>query len=679
MSLTVRVRRSARRPFLVWVAVGLATTLAGPLGASIPARAATSSSPDYSSIVRRPDPPRTPPAYAAPRPMGKLSPTQGALFGITSVPDDASGDPTKMDITRHQTDAGRTLDIDSHYYAKFDAGAGPHAYMPGAREQTDLTNGRIPMISWSGGDSLAITAGSDDTIIDQTAARLKAFGHPFFLRYSWEMERASNAGATHTAADFIAAWRYLYNRMVVTDGMTNAAWVWCPVSLDFYPPPRGLNPAQPYYPGDQYVDWICADGYDWAPHKPGAEWESFQELFQDAYNFDFVPEADNNNTPHNKPFMVGETGAEEMNPASGSTPGDKATWIDEMHQSVMVHYPNLEAFVYFDHNDANGLGNDFRVDTSPDAYSAWKAMANDPYFNVRSTVAEAPYNNTNVTPLGPSTPTTPTTPTTPQTPVGPPPGPNHIPGYSMLGADGTVYAFGAAANDGNGAAGVDAVHLEPTPSGKGYWLLEADGRVGAFGDATSFGDVPVARLAAGETVSSLSATPSGKGYWVFTNRGRALTFGDATFLGDVSQLKLNGPVLGSVATPSGMGYYMVASDGGIFAFGDAVFKGSMGATRLNAPVQSLVPTADGSGYWLVASDGGIFAFGGAPFRGSTGNIKLNKPVVGMVRYADGYLMVASDGGVFDFSSSPFLGSLGAHPPARPIVSVAAVDVTQPAT
>ena len=77
--------------------------------------------------------------------------------------------------------------------------------------------------------------------------------------------------------------------------------MWCPVSLDFYPPPRGLNPAQPYYPGDQYVDWIGADGYDWAPHKPGAEWESFQELFQDAYNFDFVPEADNNNTPHNKP------------------------------------------------------------------------------------------------------------------------------------------------------------------------------------------------------------------------------------------------------------------------------------------------------------------------------------------------------------------------------------------
>jgi hypothetical protein len=606
--------------------------------------------------------------------MGRLSPTQGALFGITSVPDDSSGNPSLMEITRHEADAGRTLDIDSHYYAKFDAGAGPHAYMPGAREQTDVQAGRIPMISWSAGDSLAITAGTDDTIIDQTAARMKAFGHPFFLRYDWEMERAANAGVTRSATDFVAAWRYLYNRMVTTDGMTNAVWVWCPVSLDFYPPPRGLNPAQPYYPGDQYVDWICADGYDWAPHKPGAEWESFQELFQDAYNFDFVPEADNGNAPHNKPFMIGETGAEELNPATATAPGDKATWIDEMHQSIMIHYPNIEAFVYFDHLDANGLGNDFRVDTSPDAYAAWKAMANDPYFNVRSTLADAPYNDTNVRPLTPTTPTTPTPPAPPAGPVVPLlPAPPGNPGYAMLGADGTVYPFGAAANDGNGATGTTAVHLEPTPTGKGYWILEADGRVGAFGDAASFGDVPATALAAGETVSSLSATPTGRGYWVFTNRGRALAFGDATFLGDASKLKLNGPVLGSVATPSGKGYYMVASDGGIFAFGDAVFKGSMGATRLNAPVQSLVPTADGSGYWLVASDGGIFAFGDAPFKGSAGDIKLNRPVVGMVRYADGYLMVASDGGIFDFSSSPFLGSLGANPPAHPIVSVAAVS------
>jgi hypothetical protein len=52
---------------------------------------------------------------------------------------------------------------------------------------------------------------------------------------------------------------------------------------------------------------------------------------------------------------------------------------------------------------------------------------------------------------------------------------------------------------------------------------------------------------------------------------------------------------------------------------------------------------------------------------------LNKPVVGMVGYADGYLMVGSDGGIFDFSAKPFLGSLGANPPSLPITAVAALN------
>ena len=250
-------------------------------------------------------------------------------------------------------------------------------------------------------------------------------------------------------------------------------------------------------------------------------------------------------------------------------------------------------------------------------------------------------------------------------------------GYWMVGSQGHVYGFGAAADHGNAerqlAPGARAAHLEPTPSGNGYWIVDTAGHVVATGDAVWFGNAPAGRLAAGETVSSLSATPTGKGYWLFTSRGRVLTFGDAVHYGDMAATPLNGPVLGSIPTPSGKGYYMVASDGGIFAFGDAAFHGSMGAVRLNAPVQSLVPTADGAGYWLVASDGGIFAFGDAAFRGSMGATKLNRPVVGMVRYADGYLMVGADGGIFDFSASPFLGSLGSNPPAAPIVAVAALN------
>jgi sugar lactone lactonase YvrE len=278
----------------------------------------------------------------------------------------------------------------------------------------------------------------------------------------------------------------------------------------------------------------------------------------------------------------------------------------------------------------------------------------------------------NPTPAPPESSSPPPTPPSPAAPAHPAVTRS---GYWLTDVDGRVFAFGDAPNVGGASGflphGAEAVDLQPTPSSNGYWILDSTGEVHAFGDARPLGNVDHSRLVAGERATSLSTTPTGDGYWIFTTKGRVLPFGDAGFYGDMSAIALNGPVLASVATPSGHGYYLVASDGGIFAFGDARFYGSMGGKQLNAPVQSLVPDADGTGYWLVASDGGIFSFGDAAFKGSMGDKTLNRPIVGMVRYADGYLMVASDGGIFDFSTSPFLGSLGGNPPAAPIVSVAA--------
>ena len=278
-----------------------------------------------------------------------------------------------------------------------------------------------------------------------------------------------------------------------------------------------------------------------------------------------------------------------------------------------------------------------------------------------------------------TTPTTTPPATSPSGPgptptTGPGQPPSHASGYWMVGADGRVYPFGAAANMGDAppGAGAQTVRIEPTPAHDGYWIADSAGNVTARGAAPALGSVGAGQLSPGERVTSLSATPTGKGYWVFTNRGRVMTFGDAVSYGDMSKVTLNGPVLDSIPTPSGHGYYMVASDGGIFAFGDAIFRGSMGGRRLNAPVQSLVPVPSGGGYWLVASDGGVFAFGDAPFRGSMGGIPLAKPITGMVPYGNGYLMVGEDGGIFSFSNQDFAGSLGATPPAHPIVSVAAL-------
>jgi hypothetical protein len=240
-------------------------------------------------------------------------------------------------------------------------------------------------------------------------------------------------------------------------------------------------------------------------------------------------------------------------------------------------------------------------------------------------------------------------------------------GYSMLGADGTVYAFGAARNAGNAPG--PGVAIAARANGAGYWIVDAAGNVSHFGTAAGHGGNPLLR--SDEWVSAISSTPSGNGYWLFTIRGRVFAYGDARHFGDLSAEQLNGPVIGSVATATGNGYYMVGADGGVFGFGDAQFHGSMGNAHLNKPLVGLSPTPNGRGYWLVASDGGVFAFD-APFRGSMGKKPLAKSVNGLVAYGNGYLMVASDGGVFDFSNKAFAGSLGNRPPSAPIVGIAAV-------
>jgi Glycosyl hydrolase family 26 len=304
----------------------------------------------------QPEPP-TPPEPPLPRPQGRLVPAEGALFGIHTTPDSPTANgPEDMGIAAMEADFGRTFDIDNKYYAW-------DAKFPAWRDTWDLENGRIPMISWMGTSTKDTASGRHDDIFGQRADAVKALGQPIFLRWFWEAdgERASKKKPAGSPQQYVAAWRHLHD-LFQSHGATNAVWVWCPVSLHFY---RGT--AQPFYPGDDVVDWICADGYNWAPGKPNTPYQSFQSLFEAFYKF---------GNEHNKPLMVGETGVQENNP------GDKTNWIKAMRESVKQHYPNVVAFLYFDVDDSGSNGNyDWRLNSSPEAIAAFKDMALDPYFN----------------------------------------------------------------------------------------------------------------------------------------------------------------------------------------------------------------------------------------------------------------------------------------------------------
>jgi len=237
---------------------------------------------------------------------------------------------------------GRPEDVD-HIYE------GWTSPFPGWRETWDNLAGRVPFVSWAKASTAAVNSGRYDGMIKQRAADVKAAGYPILLEWFWEMDGSRNRHVAGSPASFIAAWRRIHG-IFDRAGVTNVSWVWCPNAWGFT-----TGVAQKFYPGDAYVDWLCADGYNWAPGRPGDEWHSFQWTFQPFYDWA---------SAQGKPLMIGEFGVQERRP------GEKAQWLKEAATTLKTKFTAIKAVVYFDVRKRYN----WRLDTSASAQSAFRAL-----------------------------------------------------------------------------------------------------------------------------------------------------------------------------------------------------------------------------------------------------------------------------------------------------------------
>ena len=291
------------------------------------------------------------PAHAGADPLpGPLEPTSGSLFGAYVKPDSGwSRDDVIASIERLEGDLGRTLGIDHHFH--------PWSVpFPSWKEPWDVSTGRIPMISWGNVSTRRVNSGALDGLIRSRAEAVRNFGQPMFIRWFAEMDGDSVAHLSRSPSSYIRAWRRI-RWIFGTSDAWNAVWVWCPTSWGFVE-----GDAQKYYPGDEYVDWVCSDGYNWAPGREGARWRNFHEIYEAFYAFGLA---------RDKPMMAGEYGCQER------APGEKAGWITQAREDIKTRFPEIDAVVYFD----SDRDYDWRLDTSPSSYEAFISMGNDPYFN----------------------------------------------------------------------------------------------------------------------------------------------------------------------------------------------------------------------------------------------------------------------------------------------------------
>ena len=208
------------------------------------------------------------------------------------------------------------------------------------------------MISWNGRGALAadIAAGRYDPMIAERAANIAALNRPVLIRWFWEMDGKKKSQWAQSPADYAAAFRHI-RREFENEGAHNVQWVWCPNASAFTD-----GRAQEFYPGPEHVDWICADGYNWAPGRVGDSWESFTDIFSGFYDWA---------SQQGKPLMIGEFGVQERDP------GEKAAWVRDAAQAIKTTFPGIRAVVYFDAH----VDHDWRMRTSPEAFEAFREMA----------------------------------------------------------------------------------------------------------------------------------------------------------------------------------------------------------------------------------------------------------------------------------------------------------------
>jgi hypothetical protein len=243
--------------------------------------------------------------------------------------------------------------------------------------QSIRARGSIPVLGWA---SLSqpvsssqpdfqlsdIIKGAYDSFILRWARRARAWRHPFFLRFDWEMNLGGIwpyvlARNGNRPGEYVQMWRHVH-RLFAKARATNVTWVWCP-NVEY---PGSTHPLRSLYPGNAYVDWTCLDGYNWGTDPAGTAsgWVSFTNLFGPTYR------SLTRTIAPRKPLMIAETGSTELG-------GSKAQWITDMLRQLPSRFRKVRALIYFN-RAADGM--DWRLETSPTASAAFAAGIRSRYY-----------------------------------------------------------------------------------------------------------------------------------------------------------------------------------------------------------------------------------------------------------------------------------------------------------
>ena len=286
-----------------------------------------------------------------------------ALAGVSPAPASADasrqlgvylpgGGGSASTLDEYSSMVGRTPDI----FLVFRNMDGPLLY---SSEINNLrSRGETPMVTLepylgSGVASLPdIAAGKYDSYFRKEADAVRGLGMTVMIRFAHEMNLLSSDWGPNKAGNsgsaYIDAWRHLVS-VFRDEGANNVQWVWAP-NVDY-----GGRPFSQFYPGDEWVDYVGLDGYNWG--NSGSEsFADFSKIFASSYAT--ITQLSS------RPLIVTETAASEAG-------GDKAAWIEETFlKTIPEKMPRISAVIWFNENKER----DWPVNSSQSSLDAYRKV-----------------------------------------------------------------------------------------------------------------------------------------------------------------------------------------------------------------------------------------------------------------------------------------------------------------
>ena len=345
-----------------------------------PTPAEPAPAPETPAPAPEPAPATTPEPEPAPAPSP--TPAASSIYWGAWIGKQLTGNQPPWDMgaaSKFEEMAGKKLSI-LNFSAPFancptSGGACSFYKFPVNEMNSIRSHGSIPFYSWAS-QSIPSTreepnfqlsdviAGTYDSYIREFATAARNWGHPFFLRFNWEMNGRwfpwSEGVNGNKSGEYVTAWRHVHDIFAAV-GATNVTWVWCP-NID----PNGefLNLAS-QYPGDKYVDWTGLDGYNFGTNpNRGDRWYSFDHQYKATYD------KITGSIAPSKPLMISEIGSTEDG-------GSKAAWIQDALAKIPASYPKIRGLLWFEQFDD---GMDWPIETSASATSAFAAGIQNPAY-----------------------------------------------------------------------------------------------------------------------------------------------------------------------------------------------------------------------------------------------------------------------------------------------------------